>query len=56
VVSVNPYKSMNIYTPEYIKDYKGANCDISFCKAHVCFNADVLVQRRYPLQIVNIFD
>ena len=23
VVSVNPYKSMNIYTPEYIKDYKG---------------------------------
>ncbi|CAK8683010.1 unnamed protein product [Clavelina lepadiformis] len=23
VVSVNPYKSMNIYTPEYVKDYKG---------------------------------
>nr|XP_026690798.1 unconventional myosin-Id isoform X1 [Ciona intestinalis] len=23
VVSVNPYKAMNIFTPEYIKDYKG---------------------------------
>jgi len=23
VVSVNPYKSMNIYTPDTIKDYKG---------------------------------
>uniref|UniRef100_H2YU17 Myosin motor domain-containing protein n=1 Tax=Ciona savignyi TaxID=51511 RepID=H2YU17_CIOSA len=23
VVSVNPYKAMNIYTPEYVKDYKG---------------------------------